>query len=256
MCQHQAYSDTLIIEKIECKRTATGIDGATRAAALAVGAFIGAAATVATAGAAAPATATAAAGGGIAGAGASGPWLLDLIDGETNGQDDLIININGQKVYPNNGNTYYGIEQGQVIRPNIRFDFAGAARVQFIEYDSGSDNDNLGSFDVNGNYKPGENYRVQQAIIFNEDEGAMYYVDYSVERNRNGFEQRWIMCGTAACKSCGEPHCRKTSNYGLDRDGDKGDLRRCPPGFVDKGFKKYPQLWPFDDVFLRICASQ
>lgn len=254
--QHQAYSDTLIIEKIECKRTATGIDSGTRVAAAALGAWIGVGASFVTAGAAAPATVSALAVAGAAGTGAgAGDPLLQLVDGWTSGEDDLIININGQKVYPTSGN-YYNMAKNQVIRPDIRFDFSGAARIQFIEYDSGSDNDNLGSIDVNGEFKRGENYRVEQALIFNEDEGALYYVDYKVERNQKGFEERWMLCGTAACKSCAKPWCTTTSNDGLDRDGDEEDLRECPPSFRHRGYKEYPQLWPFEDVFLRICANR
>lgn len=255
--QHQASCDTVIIEKIECRRVATGIDNAARVLAAAIGGTLAGLATagagVVTTGPAAPVTAPAVAS--AAAGGASGAVeALEFFNKQTKGIDQLIVNINGEKVFPKGGK-YYNIKSGQSIRPNIRFDCNGNARIQFLEYDWGSDNDNLGSLDINARSNAGKNWEHRQAILFSEEEGSTYYVDYRVERNKRGFGEKWMMCGTAACKSCGEEMCRRTSNSGLDRDGDKGDLRKCPTGFRERGFKKYPQMWPFDDVFLRICST-
>lgn len=71
----------------------------------------------------------------------------------------------------------------------------------------------------------------------------------------SGYMQRWKMCGTRKCKACTSGWCMNDSNSGLDRDKDKEDLKRCEQGFVDKGFKIYPQHWPLADVHLRICAT-
>ena len=72
-----------------------------------------------------------------------------------------------------------------------------------------------------------------------------------------GKDPKWMMCGTAACKECAnDPCCKKTTNSGLDRDGDTEDLRSCPPGFTDRGWKTYDLNWPAEDVYLRICGNK
>ena len=67
---------------------------------------------------------------------------------------------------------------------------------------------------------------------------------------------RWRLCGTVDCKRCAERECTNTTNYGLDRDKDRGDLRSCPSGFHHWGYKHYPQIWPAADVYLRICEKE
>jgi len=263
LCLQYVSGDTLVIEKITCKHVATGIDSAAKAAVSALGAIIAGGAAAAGKGAVVIGTGGAAIGtlpvtaGAIAGAATSGAKAaksaLEYIDKLVSGKDNLIININGQKVFPTSGK-YYDIEAGQTIKPNIRFDFGGKCRIQFIEYDWGSDNDNLGSIDIEDDVSPGQDYRVNEAILFSKEEGDVYYVTYRVERNDKGTKESWLLCGTAACKDCKYPGCTHTSNKGLDRDGDYEDLRQCPPSFKHQGYKHYPQIWPFDDVYLRMCA--
>jgi len=67
----------------------------------------------------------------------------------------------------------------------------------------------------------------------------------------------WAFCGTEHCKSCDQPWCKGTTNAGLDRDGDwDEDLRECPRPMIRRGYKKYPQVWPFADVYLRMCSTK
>ena len=42
---------------------------------------------------------------------------------------------------------------------------------------------------------------------------------------------RWRLCGTEDYKCCAERECANATNYGLDRNKDKRDLRSCPDGF-------------------------
>jgi len=265
LCLQYVSGDTLYIEKVLCKHVATGIDVGAKAAAGAIGAIVAGGATALAGGAVVIGTGGAAVGtvpvtaGAVASAAAGGASgakaALEYFDKLASGTDNLVININGQKVFPKTGD-YYDIKAGQVIKPGIKFDFDGKARIQFIEYDWGSDNDNLGWIDIVDDVSPGQDYRVNEAIIFSKEEGDVYYVTYRVERNDKGSDESWLLCGTAACKTCSKPGCTSTSNYGLDRDGDYEDLRKCPPSFTHQGYKKYPQLWPFDDVYLRICGHK
>merc|ERR1712002_181402 len=74
-------------------------------------------------------------------------------------------------------------------------------------------------------------------------------------RSLRGVTEQWMLCGTDHCKPCIHPYCPYTSNSGLNRDGDKEDLVECPSGFIHKGYRKYPQFWPAEDVYLRFCSN-
>merc|ERR1711988_183785 len=264
-CGHVS-ADTLVIEKVTCQRVATGIDNFAKAGAEAIGALIaggitavgGVGVILGTGGTGAPVTAGAVASAAVSG-GKAGQKALDFLNSKTSGTDDLIININGEHVWPV-GEKHGSIKAGESITPNIEFDFDGYARIQLIEYDWGSDNDNLGSLDVNPDVMevaPEDNYRIDDAIVLNKDEGDLYYVTYHVTKNDKGKSiPKWMICGTAACKECESDCCESDSNQGLDRDGDMPDLRTCPPGFTDKGRITYDLWWPADDVYLRICGNE
>jgi len=263
LCQH-VFSDTLVIEKVQCKQSATGIDNFAIAGAAAIGAVIAGGITAAggvgvilgTGGAGAPVTFGAIFKAAASGA-KGGASALKFLNTQTSGTDDLIININGEHVWPVDGG-HGSVSAGENVTMNVRFDFDGAARIQLIEYDSGSDNDDLGSIDVNTDVEPGKDYRIVDAVALSKEEGDLYYVTYRVERNDKGKgEAKYQLCGTAACKICkDDPCCKTTSNQGLDRDGDKPDLKSCPPGFTDKGWKTWDLAWPAEDVYLRICGNQ
>jgi len=251
--QHQAASDTLVIEEVQCVRVATGIDNVARALAAAAGALIAGTVTSVTAGPAAPATAPVIAT--AAAKGASGAVsALEFLNTQTKGTDHLIIDINGEKVFPKNGKSY-DMKPGDKIRPNIKFNLKGGARIQLIEYDWASDNDNLGSLDIHKDTNTGESYTIPQAIILNEKEGSAYFVTYRVERNNKGQTKKWILCGTDFCKKCSKSMCKNTDDDGLDwvKNRNKRHLKSCPPSFNDKGFKEFDNWW--GDRYLRICSN-
>lgn len=259
-------ADKLVIEKIECKRVATGIDNWSKAGIAAVGGFIAGGAVMLIGGTTVVATGGAAVGtipvtlGAVAGAAASGSSAavaaLTFMDGPTSGQDDLIVNVNGKKVIPSSGN-YKAMEAGDIIYPEVSVDFDKGCEIQLIEWDSWSDDDDMGSIrvnsDANDKTAKGKNYRVEAALMMSVEEGSVYLVTYRVEKVSSPKVSKWALCGTNACKDCPKSNCDGTNNDGLDRDGDKEDLRACPYPMVTSGWKEYPQYWPFDDVYLRIC---
>jgi len=260
---HHVAADTIIIESVTCQRVATGIDNWVKVGARALGALWEAREPL-------QEIAGAVASGNVPAVGklpltakeiyskAKAGWdkgkkAMAFIDSTTSGTDDLIINISGEQVWPTSG--HGSINGGDTITPDITFDFDGKCRIQFIEYDSGSDNDNLGFIDIEDDVSPGKDYRVEDAILFNEEEGDLYKVTYRVERNDRKGEAKWLLCGTAACRKCGSNCCKTDSNKGLDRDGDEEEVRTCPPGFSDRGWITYDLWWPADDVYLRICGN-
>lgn len=265
-------ADLLVIESIKCQKPAGGIDGASTAGFGALGAIVAGGATVVAGGAVvvgsggtaigtvpvtAAATAKAAAGG--AGTAVS---AVKLLDGQFSGQDDLIVNVNGQKVLPTTGN-FQKMEQNQVIKPNLKVSFDKTATISLIEYDSGSDNDDLGSITVHSNafdiVTPGKDYRVEDAIVLapREEDGSVYYVTYHVERNKGQKANvvEYMLCGTNACMACPNATCNVSYSGKLDRDKDKEDLKKCPAGFDHQSWKKYPQTWPAADVYLQACKK-
>jgi len=271
-------ADTITITKVTCQHAATGIDNWAIEMASALGGLLAAtnnthvggfdlmncpktraastlvSSTLGTASGSLPGTASDVASAAKCGAD-KGAALLNWINSVTSGTDNLVINVNGHQVFPVGGGNYK-ITAGQTIEPKVQFDFSGGARVQLIEFDSGSDNDDLGYIEINGDVKPGETYTVEDALVSNKAEGDLYKVSYTVERNDKGKEAVYLQCGTAACRECvNDPCCKTTTNKGQDRDGDKGDLKSCPPSFTDKGWKTYDIMWA-EDVMLRICGNQ
>lgn len=136
-----------------------------------------------------------------------------------------------------------------------------SATISLIEYDSGSDNDDLGSIAVNSNafdkVTPGEDYQLVDAIVLapRAEDGSIYYVTYRVERNKGETADvvNYMLCGTNACMACPNASCNVSYSGKLDRDKDKGDLKKCPAGFEHQSWKKYPQTWPAADVYLQAC---
>ena len=73
-----------------------------------------------------------------------------------------------------------------------------------------------------------------------------------------GRDPKYMVCGFSTCKECAENDkcCENQSNQGLDRDKDKSEVKSCPPGFVDRGWKTYDLWTPAADVYLRICGNE
>lgn len=127
----------------------------------------------------------------IAAAGSGGVSIGDLYDGakisievgefldkQFSGQDDLIVKVDGRTVLPGHGN-YHAIQAGQEIRPNLQAAFSGAAQLQLIEWDGGSDNDNLGRLTIIG----GRDYTANDIVVLApaKEDGSIYLVSYRVE---------------------------------------------------------------------------
>lgn len=261
----------MTIRKIECNKVAGGLSGTGKAGFGALGAAIAgtvaalpllvaqAGATVATGGAAlagAPAVAAvtvplimvAASKGNDA-----AQTALKFMDSMFSGQDDLIVHVDGKQVIPSNGDKYHGIRANEQLKTNIKVSFKGSVRVQIIEYDSGSDNDDLGSVDIIG----GRDRDVDRLVIQGPlAEGSVYYLTYTVEKGKGTATDvvNWMLCGTNECTSCGgDAECGNTDYSQLDRDKDWSDLRGCPDGFDTSKYRKFKQRWPAADVWLRVC---
>lgn len=196
------------------------------------------------------------------------------------GQDDLIVRVNGDKIIPI-GHQYHGMNAQDVVSYKDKIYFSGSAYLQLIEYDSGSDNDDLGSININSHisYHPGkgieplkgsaslgdtiDQYRVENALVLapRDEDGSIYYVTYKVYPDPEGLKNaekvnNYMLCGTNDCLSCPDSSCSgRPWQHKLDRDGDRGDLKHCPDGYYTYKFNKYDQFL-VDDVYLRGCHNQ
>ncbi|MCL4189341.1 MAG: hypothetical protein KJZ85_17215 [Rhodobacteraceae bacterium] len=199
----------------------------------------------------------------VAAAGSGGVSLGDLYDGARfgvtvgqyldrafSGQDDLIVKIDGRTLLPAQG-PYHAMQAGQMIRPNLRASIIGAAQLQLVEWDGGSDNDNLGVLVILG----GRDYVARNVVILapDDEDGSIYLVSYRVEAGKGTAQDvpNAMLCGTNQCNECARLDCAGQPYGDLDRDGDKPDLIRCPAHFTEAGFIEYPQV--FENVFLRVC---
>jgi len=178
----------------------------------------------------------------------------EFLDGQFSGQDDLIVKIDGRTYLPTQGD-YYAMQGGQVISPDLQAAIAGAAQIQLIEWDGGSDNDNLGVLTVLG----GRSYTGTDIVVLAPaaEDGSIYLISYRVGEGRGNAQAvvKSMLCGTNQCDECKNLDCSNQPYSELDRDGDKPDLLRCPPHFNEAGFIKYPQFL-VDDVYLRICRHK
>merc|ERR1711988_847353 len=189
-CLSHVDADTIIIEEITCIQAATGISTEATAAVAALSslaavlgtAIAGGAMGVGTGGAAigtVPLTLTAvakAAAGGLS----AGITAMHALDKLTSGEDDLIVTIDGVKVWPTGGLVHGYIEAGQTIRPNIHFDVDGTLPrkhvIQFLEHDSVSGHDDLGKIIIYHNVKKGKSYRIPNAVLFSTKLNDIYQV--------------------------------------------------------------------------------
>lgn len=142
---------------------------------------------------------------------------------------------------------------GQTIRPNIRVSMQGHARISLLEYDSGSDNDDLGSLDIQG----GSDRAQDEVIVLapRDEDGSIYYISYKVEAGKGDPKDiaGYVLCGTNQCDACQNEDCVNQDYSNIDRDKDKPDLKACPQGMVTSRYQHYPQWWPAADVYARVC---
>ena len=180
----------------------------------------------------------------------------EFLDRQFSGQDDLIVRIDGRQYLPVLGTQhYFPMQAGQVIQPNLQAAIMGAGTIQLIEWDGGSDNDNLGMLTVLG----GRSYSATDIVVVapDDEDGSIYAVSYRVDAGADNPQAVTpsMMCGTNQCEICRQLDCQNQDRGGMDRDGDKPDLIRCPPQFDEAGFRRFPQAI-VEDVYLRICRHK
>ncbi|MFT5484717.1 MAG: hypothetical protein ACI9GW_003385 [Halieaceae bacterium] len=110
----------------------------------------------------------------------SAEGIFNEVYGES--PDDLEIRVNGVSVWPNGGRDHRTIKSQQVRRMNTDYIFerSKGLRVDLVEYDSGSDDDHLGGFNVNiGQLQKRE--RFVDVLVQDEDEGSIYELTFTVE---------------------------------------------------------------------------
>ncbi|MDJ0631204.1 MAG: hypothetical protein QNJ44_23310 [Rhodobacter sp.] len=241
--ERRRTADLLTITKIRNIKPASGLDAAGKFAVGAIGAAISA-------------------------AGSGGISVGDLYDGarvgievgefldrQFSGQDDLIVRVDGRQYLPAQG-AYFAMQAGQVVYPNIQAAISGAGTIQLIEWDGGSDNDNLGLLTVLG----GRSYSGNDIVVVAPDseDGSVYLISYRVDAGAGNPQAVTpsMMCGTNQCEICWNLDCSGQGRGGMDRDGDKPDLLRCPPQFDEAGFREFDMTWPAEDVYLRICRHK
>lgn len=235
-------ADLVTILKIRNIKPASGLDAAGKFAFAAIGAAIS----------------TAASGsvslGDLYDSGKISVAIGEFLDKQFSGQDDLIVKVDGRTYLPRQG-AYFPMQAGQEIRPNLRASIIGAARMRLIEWDGGSDNDDLGSIMILG----GRDYVGNDVVVLapDDEDGSIYVVSYRVETGRGdpAAVATSMLCGTNQCDECIRPDCAGQPYGELDRDGDKPDLLRCPPHFNEAGFITYPQFM-VEDVYLRVCRHK
>ena len=278
LCSHALASDRLIIEKITCKKTATGVSSIAKTGAKALGAIVGGGKVAAKHGVVAAAsgvqksvedmpTTAADIAQSAANGSKSGLEALKFMDENFSGSDDLFVNIDGKKVFPK-GTNYYGINAGESINPNIDFSFEGGCTIQFIEHDRVGAHDNLGTIVINtapyDKKNPGKDFRVDGAILMSPIEGSIYLVDYRVERNK-GLEvgEQWQVCGTDMCRRCAERWCAGSHDvlHGINMYRYKPNSHGCRfPSIrrtsIEVDNKKNSSSSDDPDWYLQICSTK
>ena len=185
---------------------------------------------------------------------------LKFMKARFNGQDDLMVNVNGQRIVPSKGQ-FQKMKTGEVVKPGIQVSFKKSVTISLIEYDTGTNNDVLGHITVNSDafnqVKKGISYRVKDAIVLGPKakDGSLYYVTYRIERG-TGYASKvvkYLLCGMNACMECSDSACKIKYSGNLIGNKDKGKLRQCLSGFKYLRWKKHKQLWPAADVYLKVC---
>ena len=166
----------MTVEEVKCISPSTGQDSTTSALFMGLGAAAAVAATYATAGAATPITAPmvlAAMGTGAKG----GSQAKGIFGNFFAGSDDLMIKINGKKIWPAD-KTYVDIDSQQTIKVNTEFVYMSnkGAKLQLVEYDYGSFDDDLGTVMIKGVGLP---YK-ETLVLANKSEGSYYEVKVKI----------------------------------------------------------------------------
>jgi hypothetical protein len=173
--------------------------------------------------------------------------------------DDLIVTVSDQQIIPINGESELMLPETS-LQLNTKISFERGLRIQLLEYDSGSANDDLGYLEINNDWydldTPGADYEEIGAIVADISETSIYFISFKVTRNA-GIEADVIenmICGTELCNVCFNEQCDGQTISNLDRDKDFNDLKSCPVPLLTTGFRKFPQII-VADVYLRVCGD-
>lgn len=112
--------------------------------------------------------------------------LFNKVYGES--PDDLTVHVNGRSIWPNGGRSDREISSQQEINTNTEYLFkhSDGLVLELIEYDSGSDNDTLGT--VAWDPATGTIGRqMEDVIVSNKSEGSIYLVTFRVQDDFYGF---------------------------------------------------------------------
>ena len=195
--------------------------------------------------------------------------LADVIAQNDNYPDDLIVRINGIRVIPSDGSeTYLSMAKNATLDENTqgvdqlakaRASIMGSGSVQLIEYDYGSVNDDLGSFEVRdelllqGNNDPvrfvNNEDRVSVYATKGED-GSIYEVGFRIlpgEGDLNNIEER-LFCDTDTCINAREAFPNDYRGItGISQSDEYEEIIECPSSYTDAG------LFAADGEFWRVC---
>jgi len=183
--------------------------------------------------------------------------FMDFIDDhilDFTGEDELCVNIDGQKVWPLGADSE-DIDAGETktLNPPIKYDFQDNFEVTFWDHDTLSDDDLTGKFKCPTPCEAIED----EAFVVDREAGSTFMIHFKIEKNSKGGGEQWMLCGTENCAECDRPNCPNSDGPGLDRDKDVEDLRNCPSGFKNEGTKLFEDSVPIFgvDQFLRICSK-
>jgi len=127
--------------------------------------------------------------------------------------DQLIVRINGVRAVPVSlADKFYPMEKGDIYPAQVSGFTLGTSTVQILEYDSASDNDDLGSleiFDESMLSEPVEplNEDTVFVIATNDEDDSVYKVSYKLEPNVGNLDDvpERIICGRDECVDAREP---------------------------------------------------
>ncbi|MFT5113730.1 MAG: hypothetical protein ACI8P9_003061 [Parasphingorhabdus sp.] len=121
-------------------------------------------------------------------------YFNKVFRGSSANADDLQIKVSNQLVWPQGGGSskHKATRAGEAhqVKVEVIFEAANNTSIELVEYDSASDNDDLGSLVLpTANIK--EKVIIEGGLIVDKDEGSIYEVDFSVEpyNDNNAFSR-------------------------------------------------------------------
>ncbi|MFT5113079.1 MAG: hypothetical protein ACI8P9_002407 [Parasphingorhabdus sp.] len=121
-------------------------------------------------------------------------WLENLLSPLIEDTDDALeLRLHSVSVWPNGGNDHREISKGEEKDVNVEFIFdrQKGVNLMFIEYDYGSDDDDLGHLTfATSDLRYHEYY--QSAFIRSKSEGSLYAVNFAIDRITPGWTRQQL----------------------------------------------------------------